>query len=326
MMLTFELRRPTSIEDVLHQLADGARPIAGGTDLLPNLRRGIDAPPLLASLERVAGLDELRLDGGGAVLGAGLTLARLAADPRLASGWYRALAQAAEAVAGPAHRQAATLGGNLCQDTRCVFYNQSAWWRAANDHCLKRGGTVCHVAPQGQRCNAAYSGDVAPALLVLGAEVDLLSLQGARRITLDALYRDDGAAHLTLEAGELLRAVRIAAPPPGTVTGYLKGRVRGAMDFPLAGVAAALALRGGVLHTLRIALTGTDSRPFVLQGCDGWIGRAVDAALLDELGKAVARQVSPARTTVTPSNHRRLVASTLARRLVSALAEEAPGR
>jgi 4-hydroxybenzoyl-CoA reductase subunit beta len=215
----------------------------------------------------------------------------------------------------------ATLGGNLCLDTRCVFYNQSRWWRAANQYCLKRGGDICHVAPQGKHCYAAFSGDLAPALLVLGAEVELVSVRGTRRIALAELYRDDGAAHLTLARDEVLSRVHVPVTQRGLRCGYRKARTRAAMDFPLAGVACALTLNNDALAELRVALTGTNSNPFLLAGCDELAGRRVDAELLAQLAKLVHRQVSPMRSTVTQSNYRRLVAAALARRLVRELAD-----
>jgi len=320
----FELRRATSLAQAVAWLAADphARVHAGGTDLLPNLRRGVERPSVLVDLGGVHGLSDIEFTGDGVVLGARVTLARLAADPTIAQ-QFPALAQAANAVAGPAHRVAATLGGNLCLDTRCVYYNQSDWWRAANDHCLKRGSQVCHVAPQGTRCHAAFSGDLAPALLVLGAAVDLASERGTRRIALAELYRDDGAAHLTLARDEVLTAVRIPAAPAGQRSGYRKARTRAAMDFPLAGVACTLTLHGGSnspIAAIRIALTGTNSMPFLLSGCEEYAGRRVDGELLAQLGKRVQKQVSPMRSTATASNYRRLAASALAQRLARELA------
>jgi 4-hydroxybenzoyl-CoA reductase subunit beta len=254
----------------------------------------------------------------GLSLGAGVTLSRLAGDARVVHG-YRAVAEAARRVAGPGHRSVATVGGNLCLDTRCVFYNQSEWWRAANEYCLKRGGEVCHVAPQGRHCHAAFSGDVAPTLLVLGAEVELVAKHGTRRIQLADLYRDDGAAHLTIAADEVLARVLVPAPPAGLVSGYRKACVRGAIDFPLAGVACALSVCDGVLASLRVALTGTNSQPFVLAGTDALLGRPVGADTLSVLGKLVQKQVSPMRTTTSASNYRRQVAAVLAQRLLREL-------
>jgi len=178
----FELKRATSLAEAVAWLgADPrARLLAGGTDLIPNLRRGIESVSVLVDLGGVRGMSDIVHSNGGTVLGAGVTLARLADDASIAR-QYPALAEAAHAVAGPGHRSVATLGGNLCLDTRCVFYNQSQWWRAVNRYCLKRGGDVCHVAPQGQRCHAAFSGDLAAPLLVLGAEAERLSPRGRRR-------------------------------------------------------------------------------------------------------------------------------------------------
>ena len=315
----FEVQRPTTLRAAVDLLAwPGARVLAGGTDLLPNVRRGIARPALLVELGRIEGIDAITLDDDALTIGAGVTLARLASDPRI-NAEAAALAEAAQAVAAPQHRNAATVGGNLCLDTRCVFYNQSEWWRAANGWCLKHKGDTCHVAPQGSRCHAAFSGDLAPALIALGAQVELASTRGVRRLALSGLYRDDGAAHLALEPGELVTSVRMPRPA-ATRSGYRKARVRGSMDFPLAGVAIALWMDGSRIACLRVGLTGTNSHPLALADTEGLVDRHVDAATLAALGKLVARQVSPMRTTATASNYRRQVASVLARRLLVELA------
>ncbi len=320
----FALRRPTSVADAARLLASepGARLIAGGTGLMPNVRRGIERPAVLVDLSAVQDFAGVALAEAGLALGAGVTLARLADDPGVEER-YRAISEAARAVAGPSHRNAATIGGNLCLDTRCVFYNQSEWWRAANDYCLKRGGEVCHVAPQGKRCHAAFSGDLAPALLVLGADIELVSARETRGIALSDLYRDDGAAHLTIAADEVLTRILVPHPAANTVSGYRKASVRGAIDFPLAGVACALSLRSGELAALRVSITGTNSQPIVLAGTDALLGRPVAADTLAALSKLVQKQVAPMRTTLVRSNYRRQVAAALAQRLARELAERA---
>lgn len=317
----FRLSRPTSYAEAAALLASDpeARLLGGGTDLVPNLRRGLEAPPRLVDLSRVQDANLIECYADGLVLGAGVTLAHLATDARIARD-YAALAQAAHAAAGPGHRSVATLGGNLCLDTRCVFYNQSEWWRHANGYCLKRGGTVCHVAPQGERCHAAFSGDLAPALIALDAQAEWLSQRGTRRLPLAQCYRDDGAAHLAVERDEVLVRVHVPTPAAGSRSGYLKARVRAAMDFPLAGVAIALRLQDGVLAALRVAISGTNSHPLWLQGSDALLGKPVDEAALAALGKLVQQQVSPMRSTATPSNYRRLVAAAHAQRLLRQLA------
>ncbi|HSD44771.1 MAG TPA: 4-hydroxybenzoyl-CoA reductase subunit beta [Burkholderiales bacterium] len=315
----FTLARPASLAEAAALLAAGARALAGGTDLLPNMRHGLERPQQLVDLRGIRGLDAIDERDGGLVIGAGVTLARLVGDARIAR-LLPALAEAARAVAGPGHRSAATLGGNLCQDTRCVYYNQSEWWRQANGWCLKRGGDVCHVAPQGHRCHAAFSGDVAPALLAVRAELEIAMPGGERRMPLAQLYRDDGAAHLTLVPGEFVAQVHVRAAAPGRRSGYRKARARGSIDFPLAGVAVVLSVRDGALAELGVALSGTNSMPFLLEGVEPFVGRPVDDAMLAALDKLVQKQVRPMRSTVTHSNYRRQVASVLAQRLVRELA------
>jgi 4-hydroxybenzoyl-CoA reductase subunit beta len=153
---------------------------------------------------------------------------------------------------------------------------------------------------------------------VLGAEVELVASRGTRRMALSSLYRDDGAAHLTIAADELL--ARVLVPPPGgLVSGYRKACVRGAIDFPLAGVACALSVRDGELTELHVAVTGTNAQPIVLAGTDALLGKPVGAGTLSSLAKLVQKQVSPMRTTATASNYRRQVASVLAQRLLREL-------
>src|SRR5438093_1456235 len=219
----FELLRPTTLDEVLS--ARAAHPesqlIGGGTDLMVNIRRGIVAPPVLIDMNKVTELRAITADARALALGASVTLAELAAHPQVAT-HYPVVAQAAGFIAGPTHRNMGTVGGNLCLDTRCIFYNQSEWWRAANHHCLKTTGDICHVAPKSRGvCFATFSGDLAPALLTLGGEIDLAGPQGRRTIPLASLYigyarqdqpisetMGDGQHYLSLRLGELVTAVR----------------------------------------------------------------------------------------------------------------------
>jgi len=318
----FALKHPASAAEAVALLAADptARLLGGGTDLLPNMRRGLDRPRTLVDVSALPGFGTIEAGAdGGLAIGAGVTLAALAGNAAVAAR-LPALVDAARAVAGPGHRSAATVGGNLCQDTRCLYYNQSEWWRAANRYCLKRGGDTCHVAPQGKRCHAAFCSDLAPVLLAAAAEVQLQSAAGQRRVALADCYRDDGASHLALGHDELLTRVHVPAPAAGAVCAYRKARVRGAMDFPLAGVAMMLRVQDGVLAALRVGLAGTNSQPLLLQGIEALLGKPVDDAALAALGKLVQKQVSPMRTTVTQANYRRQVASVHAQRLLRELA------
>ena len=314
----FRIVHPTTVKDAIaaRRQQPPSRFIAGGTDLIVNIRRGIIRPELLIDLSGIDELSEIRADGDGVTIGAGVTIATLASDPIIVSR-YRAVAQAAEGIAGPGHRVMGTVGGNLCLDTRCIYYNQSEWWRSANSYCLKNRGDTCHVAPQGNRCHATFSGDLAPALLVFGAVIDIAGPQSQRRVPLSELYVEDGRAHLALAEDELVVSVRVPANPPASL--YEKVRARGAIDFPLAGVAVALAKSADTIGSLRIALTGTNSRPFLLTDTENFVGRFVDDKLLQEIDRLVQKQVQPMRTTLVSANYRRVAAAAVARRLVSKL-------
>jgi len=321
-MLQFRVVSPATVEAAIATQREHAdsRFLAGGTDVVVNLRRGLGHADVLIDLNGIRELGGLNCTAAGARIGAGVTLVELARNADIA-GRYAAVTEAALGVAGPGHRNIATVGGNLCLDTRCVYYNQSEWWRHANGYCLKHGGDICHVAPQGQRCHAAFSGDLAPALMVLGAQVEIAGSDGRRRIPLADLYAEDGRAHLRLASAELLVAVHLPPDPPPSM--YAKSRIRASMDFPLAGVAVALQFDQGRIRVLRVALTGTNSCPALLEGTGAFAGLALDDAALDRLDKLVQKQVQPMRTTLAPGNYRRVTAAALTRRLVHKLAAQA---
>jgi len=314
----FELQQPTTVaEAATLAAAENARYVAGGTDLMPNMRRGLVEPAALIDLSAI---DEMRCvepTDRGVRIGAGVTLAQLLDDPLIARD-YSLVAYAAEMIAGATHRRTATVGGNLCLDTRCQFYNQSEWWRRSNNYCLKYRGEICHVAPQGNTCRAAYSGDLAPAMLVHGAKVELVSAKGSRVIDLQEMYQEDGANYLLLEPGELLVAV-ILEKLEGYQTRYRKVRVRGGVDFPLAGVAVGAKIAEGEWVDVRIALTGTNSRPLLIEGTDKAVAGAADQASVEALVKLVRAQSKPMRSTFTPGSYRNKVVANVARRLLTEL-------
>lgn len=322
-MPDFELLHPDSVEAAvaLHASRPASRYLAGGTDLLPNLRRGLADTATVIDLTGITELAGIRVEADAVHIGAGTTLAALAAHPGIAAR-VPALAQAALAVAGPTHRESATLGGNLCLDTRCRYYNQSTPWREANHFCMKLEGDVCRVAPKSKRCYAAFSGDVAPALLALDAEVDIVGTNGRRTLALAEFYRDDGMRWLVLDRGELLASVRVPLAP-GWLSGYEKLRIRGAIDFPLSGVAVALARDGERLAGLRIACTGVSSRPERIEGLDALVGQPLDDAAFTRIERSVLRGIQSMETTTANVQYRRRATPILARRLVARLWAEA---
>lgn len=316
----FDYVRPETVEAAATAAADrdDAMFVAGGTDLMANIRRGLGTPGALIDISGIESLRRISASKDGLTIGASVTLTELAADERVRTG-FPVVAAAAASVAGPSHRNAATVGGNLCQDTRCVYYNQSHWWRKANDYCLKYEGTVCHVAKGGDRCWAAFCSDLAPALLVHGAEVDIVRPGGVRRIPLPDLYADDGRAHLRLGDGELVSAIHLAPASANLRTGYEKSRVRGSIEFPLAGVAVALDRDGDELSAFRVALTGTNCCPVLVDDAESLVGRPLDDAALDNFGRMVKARIQPMSSTFTSHQYRRRVAVNLAVRLAQRL-------
>jgi 4-hydroxybenzoyl-CoA reductase subunit beta len=331
----FQLVRPATLDEVLQARTNhpDGRLLGGGTDLLVNIRRGILAPPTLIDISNVEELRAIRADEHKIEIGAAVTLAELAAHPQVVM-HYPVLAQAAGCIAGPTHRNMGTVGGNLCLDTRCLFYNQSEWWRSANHHCLKTTGDICHVAPKSRGvCFATFSGDLAPALMTLGAEVDLAGPAGARTIPLPRIYigyarqdrpitdtQGDGKYYLSLRPGELITFVR-AGNTPGLRSGYDKIRIRRSIEYPVTGVAVALRREGDILVELRVAFTGTNPRPVLLEGTGALCGGPLDERMLEGLDALVRDQIMSMKTTFTPGHYRRRVAGVLARRLVTRLFE-----
>ena len=285
----FEFRAPATVAEAAQILA-GEGPtamlIAGGTDLIPNMKRRHQSPKMLISLRRVKELHKLN-----GTLGAGLTLTEIVDSPQLREK-YRGLWQAAAQVATPHLRNMGTLGGNLCLDTRCTYYNQSHEWRKAIDFCLKKDGETCWVATASKRCVAVSSTDTAPALIALGAQVRLVSSQGERDVPLTALYNNDGIDYLTRRADEILTEVTV---PDGWISSYWKLRRRGSFDFPVLGVAAAARLApNGEVEELRMALGAVASRPFLVEKAgDKARGKKLTDAVIAEVAAAVASRAKP---------------------------------
>jgi 4-hydroxybenzoyl-CoA reductase subunit beta len=329
----FELVRPTSLAGVLEarKANPQAQLLGGGTDLVVNIRRGIVAPPVLIDMTGVAELHTIKADARDLEIGASVTLVEVANHPGIVA-HYPVVAQAAASIAGPTHRNMGTVGGNICLDTRCIFYNQSEWWRQANNHCLKTTGEICHVAPKSRGvCFATFSGDLAPALMTLEAQVDIAHLKGRRTMPLRDLYigharhdradEGDGKRYLALKPGEFVVGVH-AKGVPGLRSAYDKIRIRKSIEYPVAGVAVALRREGDTLADLRVAITGTNPRPVLLEGARELCGGALDERVFKGLDHLVRDQIMSMKTTFTPGHYRRRVAGVLARRLLQRLFAE----
>lgn len=293
----FEYLAPRTLDELVRAL--GERPeetsiLAGGTDLLPNMKHGLFSPRLLVSLRRVEEISRIEeAPDGGLVIGAGVSLDRVAGDRRVVAR-YPALAQAASLVAGPQIRRMGTLGGNLCLDTRCTYYNQSAFWRGALGGCLKLSGDVCHVVPQGKRCVAAFSADTPGPLIAYDASVDLLSARGARSLPVARLFAGDGVKNHVRAADEVLARVHLPAPPLGLRSAYQKLRARQAIDFPLLSIAAAFVLdEESQVQVARVVVGALGALPRELRGLEASLGEALSAEVIDSIARAAHAQCHP---------------------------------
>lgn len=291
----FDFRAPRSIAEAARMLdGEGSRtmPLAGGTDLLPNMKRRQQVPKTLMSLRSIENLRKVQLDASGARLGACLTLADISADHRFRNG-LTALAQAASLVATPPIRNAATLGGNLCLDTRCNYYDQNYEWRKAINFCLKKDGDTCWVAPSSPKCMAVSSTDTAPALIALGARVRLVSHDNEREIPVADLYNNDGLDYLRRKPNELLTEVLLDSLH-GWKSTYWKLRRRGSFDFPVLSVAAAVRITDTGVEDARIVIGSAASRPLVaVDAAKSLIGRALGADSIAEAAAQAARIAKP---------------------------------
>jgi 4-hydroxybenzoyl-CoA reductase subunit beta len=320
----FRYRAPASVAEacaILHGEGPSARVLAGGTDLLPNMKRRHQQAATLVALARVPelrGIDVPANGGGETRVGAMTSLGEICADQRLRArhpGFVRAVAS----ISAPALRNAGTISGNLCLDTRCIYYNQDEAWRRAISYCMKEQGEVCWVAPGSPRCWAIAASDAAPLLCAVGARVRLVSVDGDRVIPLPDLYRDDGIAYLTKRPDELLTEVllpegggwrleaggwrdggRAAARQPGASESrmkatYWKLRRRGSIDFPVLGVGAAIWTdAGGLVTRASIVLGAVASAPLP---CDEaaalLVGRPLDPETIAAAAKAARRMATP---------------------------------
>lgn len=306
----FTYLRPRELGEACALLAEhgtDAALVAGGTDLLPKLKRQQIVARVLIGLQGIEELRQTRANGGLSI-GAGARLCELAAHPAL-EGPYAALARAAALIASPQIRNAGTLGGNLCLDTRCDYYDRTCDWREALGGCMKAGADVCRLASGGDRCWAITTSDLAPVALALEASVRLVSAEGERLLPLADMYRDDGAAHLNKAPGEIL-AELVLPPADGLRATYLKLRRRGSIDFPLLGVAAAVRLdESGTCTDARIVLGAVASLPVRAPAAERLlVGRAFDGDAIAEAAEAAAASAKPMdNTDLSPAYRKRMV-------------------
>lgn len=324
-----EIEKPSSLAAAcarLHELGDEGMAIAGGTDLVPNLKHELFTPKVLVSLADIPELHGIRREPDGAlVIGAMTTLATVSRDP-----WVRAqapaLAQATGLVAGPQQRNMGTLGGNVMLDTRCQWYNQSYFWRQSLGFCLKKDGSLCHVIAGGKKCVAAASNDSVPALSTLGATLGLQGPTDRRQVPIDEPWKSDGIFNKQIQPGELLTEIRIPAPGVGHRGAYGKLRERGSIDFPLLGVAARLDVdHEGVVGDADVVLIALQARPIRVAAAQELTGipasGAAFAAAVGRVADAAARRCRALDNIPGDAEYRQAMVPVYVRRTLLAAAE-----
>jgi 4-hydroxybenzoyl-CoA reductase subunit beta len=327
----FKLLRPRTTEAALDHLGDHAgslRVLAGGTDLIPSMRQHLFEPEHVLDLR---GIDALRgikpqLDGG-VEIGA-LTTLRAIERSEFLRQHYPVLTEAAATVASPVLRNMGTIGGNICLDTRCLWYNQSLIWRKGCGFCIKKDGDLCHVAPGGTKCWAIFSGDTPPALLCLNAEIEIATAHATRRLPLQDFYTGLGDDYRKLQPDELVTRVFLPASSADYRGVYRKLRVRGSIDYPLAGVAVVMKRssngKSGHVADARIGITAVNPAPLLVKGAsDLLVGKAVDQALAEAAGDLAAKICKPLTTSALTPEYRREMIRVFTKRAVLAAAQVA---
>jgi 4-hydroxybenzoyl-CoA reductase subunit beta len=318
----FKLLRPRTIEEAvgfLDKHGSELQVLAGGTDLLPSMKQRLFTPPYLMDIRGIEELNGIHeRPGAGMEIG---TLTPLSAieDSEFIRRRYRVLHEAAVTVASPILRNMGTIGGNICLDTRCVWYNQSLQWRRSCGFCIKKDGDLCHVAPGGKRCWAAFSGDTAPALLCLGAELEIAGPKGFRRVPVQDFYTNVGDARMKLMHNEMLTRVFLPEASAGWRGSYMKLRIRGSIDYPLAGVAVAIKQNGGPIQAARVAITAVNPAPLMVAAAEhALVGKQIDEHVAAVVGELAAKTAKPLTTSALTPEYRREVVKVYAKRAVLA--------
>jgi 4-hydroxybenzoyl-CoA reductase subunit beta len=322
----FKLLRPRTLEEAVSQLAQHGqrlRVIAGGTDLIPSMRQKLFEPEYVLDLRGIAALKGIRPQPGvGVEMGALTSLSEIEQSSFLRQ-HYPVLAEAAATVASPILRNMGTLGGNICLDTRCLWYNQSLTWRKGCGFCIKKDGDLCHVAPGGTKCWAVFSGDTPPALLCLDAEVEIVGPAGARRIPLREFYTGIGDNYRKLQPNELLTRVFLPESAAGYRGTYRKLRIRGSIDYPLAGVAIVMKRSNGQVSDARVALTAVNPAPLLVKGArEALAGKSMTEELAETVGDLAARTAKPLTTSALTPEYRREMIRVFTKRALLAVAAE----
>jgi len=300
------------------------RIIAGGTDLIPSMQQKLFEPEFVLDLRGIGELRGIKPDPQGGVEIGALTTLRAIERSEFLRHHYPVLAEAAATVASPVLRNMGTIGGNICLDTRCLWYNQSLTWRKGCGFCIKKDGDLCHVAPGGSKCWAAFSADTPPALLCLNAEIEIASAAGVRRLPLSDFYTGLGDTYRKLAPNEIVTRVFLPESSADYRGVYRKLRVRGSIDYPLAGVAVVMKRSSngngaGHVADARIGITAVNPAPLLVEGAPELLaGKVVDEALAEAVADLAARTAKPLTTSALTPEYRREMIRVFTKRAVLA--------
>lgn len=320
----FKLLRPKSIDQAVEYLGKypSLRVLAGGTDLIPSMRQKLFEPEYVLDIRHIAGLQGIRNQPDNSVEIGALTPLSVIEQSKFLKQNYPVLTEAAATVASPVIRNMGTIGGNICLDTRCLWYNQSLTWRKACGFCIKKDGDLCHVAPGGTKCWAAFSGDTPPALLCLNAEIEIIGPSGERRMPLADFYTGLGDDYRKLQSNEIVSRVFLPASSSGYSGVYRKLRIRGSIDYPLAGVAIAIKRSNGQIEDAMVALTAVNPAPVMVKGATQLLtGKKMNEELAEAIGDLAARTAKPLTTSALTPEYRREMIRVFAKRALLAATE-----
>ena len=309
----FEYLEPKTLKEAANVLGTkGSVLLAGGTDLLVNMKHRVIEPKQVINLKTIPKLATISNGKGGLRIGALTTLHDIASSPIIQER-IPILSQAAREVGAYAHQSMGTLGGNLCQGNRCRFYNQSPFWRGVKSPCYKAGGKLCHVVRKPKECHSTYCGDVAPVLIALDAQVKVVGPDGERVFSLHKLYTQDGKRPLSLKKGEILKEVLV--PPTSGKTLYLKWRLRETIEFPIVSLALHIEKDGdGEIEKARIIFSAVGSGPVETFEAEKMLkNSSLDDQTIEKISNQAVKEISPMRTSIYSPAYKRRMAGILLR-------------
>jgi 4-hydroxybenzoyl-CoA reductase subunit beta len=321
----FEYVRPKTIEEAVSAIAPSNRKatiLAGGTDLLVNMKYRVVCPETVVSIKHIAELCAMSAANGHMAIGACATLTDLVHDSSTAQK-FSAFNQAVRAIASQHLRNMATLGGNVCLDTRCWYYNQSKLWRDARELCHRTGGTLCHAIKGAKRCHAINNSDTAPVLIALDAQIAVAGKGQQRMIQAKDFYQDDGIKHTDLEPGEIVTSITLPQGNGDSHATFIKISMRKGIDFAMASIAAAVNANGKAVSSARLVMGSVASRPIMLEKASQVIMESgLTEKSIENAGEVARTELGILTNLFTSSGYKRQLTEVLVKRVLKEIKDK----